>query len=97
MDDDLDPGKAFRDQSAKAQQILFREREVDNLMNMIYGASATMDTASDDDDFDDDDGGALDSNRFDVAAGKLAMYKRPVVKRKLKSKFVTGQSSDQIV
>lgn len=25
------------------------------------------------------------------------MYKRPAVKRKLKSKFVTGQSSDQIV
>ena len=51
----------------------------------------------DDEDDDDMQGGALDTNRFDVAAEKLAMYKRGAVKRKLKSKFVTGQNSDQIV
>jgi len=43
------------------------------------------------------EGGALDTFRFDVAPEKLSMYKNSAVKRKLKSKFVTGQSSDQIV
>lgn len=79
----------------KAKQILYREREVDNLMNMIYGASSMMDsTDADQDDDDEMEGGALDTNRYDVAPQKLSMYKNPAVKRKLKLKFVTGQSSD---
>ena len=93
----LNPSKAFDDHKLKAKQILFREREVDNLMSMIYGATheqSQMDTT----DFDEEeDERVIDTHRFDVAAEKLAMYKRPAVKRKLKSKFVTGQNSEQIV
>jgi len=63
-------------------------------MNMIYGA--TMEQMEYEDD-DDDDHIIVDTQRYDVAREKLAMYQRSSVKRKLKSKFVTGQSSDQIV
>lgn len=55
-----------------------------------------MDTTDFDDD-EDIEGGVIDSNRFNVSKEKLGMFTRPAVKRKLKSKFVTGQSSDQIV
>jgi len=37
-DDDINPAIAFQNHSSKARQILFKEREVDNMMNMIYGA-----------------------------------------------------------
>ena len=55
-----------------------------------------MSTDFEEDD-DDEEGGVLDTNRYDVAPQKLAMYKNSALKRKLKSKFVTGQNSDQIV
>ena len=103
-ENDIDPAGAFRDHSAKAKQILFKEREVDNMMSMIYGASMDdMKVEMEGDDSEDDDmtGGALDTNldtnRFDVAPEKLRMYKDSAVKRKLKTKFVTGQGSDQII
>ena len=53
--------------------------------------------STDYDEDDDDEGGVLDTNRYDVALQKLLMYKNSAMKRKLKSKFVTGQNSDQIV
>jgi len=69
------------------------------MMTMIYGASMEEMPMDDGDDSDDDDmkGGALDTNRFDVAPEKLLMFKDTAVKRKLKTKFVTGQSSDTII
>ena len=70
------------------------------MMSMIYGASMDdMKVEMEGDDSEDDDmtGGALDTNRFDVAPEKLRMYKDSAVKRKLKTKFVTGQGSDQII
>lgn len=99
-ENDIDPAGAFRDHSAKAKHILFKECEVDNMMSMIYGASMDdMKVEMEGDDSEDDDmtGGALDTNRFDVAPEKLRMYKDSAVKRKLKTKFVTGQGSDQII
>ena len=71
-------------------------------MTMIYGASngqATTDAMEEDDDDDDDDDNedVIDTNRYDVAVEKLNLYRSTAVKRKLKSKFVTGKSSDQIV
>ena len=71
--------------------MLFREREVDNLMTLIYGNSEAQEEESEEDE------DAIDCNRYYAAAEKLSMYKDPSVKRKLKSRFVTGQSSDQIV
>ena len=50
-----------------------------------------------DDDDDDDNEDVIDTNRYDVAVEKLNLYRSTAVKRKLKSKFVTGKSSDQIV
>ena len=34
--DGVDPAKAFRDHESKANQLLFKERQVDNLMSLIY-------------------------------------------------------------
>jgi len=84
--------RAFQENQQKAKEILFREREVDSLMNMIYGASQELDAGD-----DDEDDLAIDSRRYDVAPEKLLMFKSGAVKRRLKLKFVTGQSSDQIV
>lgn len=39
----------------------------------------------------------VDSNRYDVHHSKLEHYTYPSVKKLLKSKFVTGQSQDQIM
>ena len=67
-------------------------------MSMIYGASNELETTDYEmEDDDDEDNTVMDSSRYDVAPQKLSMYKNPLVKRKLKSKFVTGQGSDQIV
>ena len=96
--DNLDTGKAFRDHEEKAKQLLFKEREVDNLMNLIYGASNDSQLDTTDLDGDDDvEGGFPDTNRYDVAKEKLTMFSITTVKKKLKSKFVTGQGSDQVV
>ena len=88
----VDADRAFKEQNEKAKQIMFKEREVDNLMNLIYGESAGMETSADDEDTE-----RPDTNRYDSGLDKLSMFTRPAVKRKLKSKFVTGQGSDQIV
>ena len=61
--------------------MLFREREVDNLMTLIYGNSAAQEEESEEDE------DAIDCNRYYAAAEKLSMYKDPSVKRKLKSKL----------
>ena len=78
----------FEDQQKKDQQFLFREKEVDNLANMIYGED--QETAVD----DYEAGLVVDTNRYDVHPKKLDFYLDPSVKKLLKSKFVTGQSSD---
>jgi hypothetical protein len=85
--DGIDGTGAFREHEKKAQQILFKEKQVDNLMNMIYSPEGGEQTVADSDE-------ALDTNRYDVAEAKLAMYRRKAVKRKLKQRFVTGQSQD---
>jgi len=36
----------------------------------------------------------VDTNRYDVSERKLLKYLKPGVKKQLKQKFVTGQSSD---
>ena len=90
----LDTRRAFEEHSKKAREIVFREREVDNLMNMIYSNADAKTDVDMTEDYDEEDEGVIDTNRFDVAQEKLAMYKQGPVKRKLKSKFVTGQSSD---
>ena len=75
--------------------MLFREREVDNMMKLIYGdKDGHLANESDDEDDDED---KIDCNRYDVASEKLTMYRDSAVKRTLKSKFVTGKTSDQIV
>lgn len=58
-------------------------------MDLIYGGGG-----GDGDDDEEDDEATLDTYRYDVASEKLEMYKQGAVKKKLKSKFVTGQSSD---
>lgn len=78
-------------QKATEKQNLFREREVDNLQALIYGDQSTIDT------YDEDENYLVDTNRFDVNHAKLEIYLRPEVKRLLKTKFVTGQSQDQIM
>ena len=64
--------------------MLFKEREVDNLMNLIYGASESQMDTTDFDGDDDVEGGFFDTNRYDVAKIKLNMFAIPAVKRKLK-------------
>lgn len=65
--------------------MLFREREVENLQNMIYNSESTDDLSNEH---------AIDSNRFTAPRPKLELYKRSSVKRLLKKRFVTGQGSD---
>ena len=58
--------------------MLYREREVDNLMTLIYGNSETQDEESEEEE------DAIDCNRYSAAAEKLSMYKDSSVKKKLK-------------
>lgn len=81
----LDTKRAFNAHADKAKEILFRERGVDNLMDLIYGKHD-----EDEDEYGDEEDSTIDTYRYDVAVDKLAMYKNASVKRKLKSKFVTG-------
>ena len=39
----------------------------------------------------------VDTNRYDVHPSKLEHFTHPDLKKLLKSKFVTGQSQDQIM
>lgn len=61
---------------------LFKENEVDNLHNLIYGKV--------DDNQEEDDYMRVDSNRYDINKNKLDFYLIKIVKKTLKSKFVTG-------
>ncbi len=58
---------------------LFREREVDNLQNLIYSNDST--------DYSEE---GLDTFRYDTHPSKLEWFLRPTSKRLLKKKFVTG-------
>jgi hypothetical protein len=71
-------------------QFMYREREVDNLHNLIYGNPKGEDEEKNTIDWGTQSAMKYDTNRFDVAAAKLAMYKQDHVKRKLKKRFVTG-------
>lgn len=82
----------FEDQRKKDQQSFYREREVQNLKDLIYGA-----IDSEKEELNDDESFIVDTNRYDVHFSKLEIYLIPDVKRLLKSKFVTGQSQDQIM
>jgi DNA-binding response OmpR family regulator len=61
---------------------------------MIYGAIDSDVTTSAE---DGDDSLIVDTNRYDVHPSKLELYTQPDMKKLLKSKFVTGQSQDQIM
>lgn len=76
-------------------QKLYREREVDNLQSLIYGAPGKDNESPEL--FNDDALMKYDTNRYDVSINKLAMFKSKQVQIKLKKRFVTGQSADQIV
>ena len=92
MFEDIRDAKEVFDKHAKDQkQILFREREVDNLTALIYGSTE----APVSDDIESED--IVDSNRFDVDKSKLELFKQKDMKKMLKSKFVTGGSDDQVV
>lgn len=82
----------FDEQRKKDQQSLFREREVQNLRDMIYGDLDGNTTAE-----DIEESLIVDTNRYDVHPSKLEMYSQPDMKKLLKSKFVTGQSQEQIM
>ena len=81
----------FEEQKKLDKQSLFREREVSNLSQLIYGELSTEDQYYGDEDT------KVDTNRYDVHESKLLIYTRTEVKKLLKSKFVTGQSQDQIM
>ena len=70
-----------------AQESLFREKEVDNLTNLIYGHTGN----------DADSELRIDSNRYDVNPERLKIFRSAAMKKALKQKFVTGQTQDQIV
>jgi len=93
--DGIDTKKAFDAHADKAKMVQFRERGVDSLIDMIYGNNGDQNV--DIDPYGDEEETTLDTYRYDVAPDKLSMYKNSSVKRKLKSKFVTGMSSDKIV
>ena len=57
----------FEDQRKKDQQNLFREREVQNLRDLIYGEQETSDEFA-------DDSIVIDTNRYDVHHSKLEVY-----------------------
>jgi hypothetical protein len=84
----------YEEQRKRDQQSLYREREVQNLRDMIYGAIDSDATTSGE---TFDDSLIVDTNRYDVHPSKLELYTDPDMKKLLKSKFVTGQSQDQIM
>ena len=65
-----------------------------NLRDMIYGAiDSDAQTMAE----DYDESLIVDTNRYDVHPSKLELYTDPDMKKLLKTKFVTGQSQDQIM
>ena len=65
-----------------------------NLRDLIYGAIDSEATTYGE---DMDESLIVDSNRYDVHPSKLELFTDPDMKKLLKSKFVTGQSQDQIM
>lgn len=61
---------------------------------MIYG-DIDSEAATSGENFDDSL--IVDTNRYDVHPSKLELYTDSDMKKLLKSKFVTGQSQDQIM
>lgn len=105
---DADATKARLEARKKAaQSTLFREREVDNLHALIYGAQKDEETVETFgySDFQDDattqadvtSNMALDTFRYDINHLRLQRYQVPNYKKLLKKKFVTGQSKDKIL
>lgn len=62
------------------EQSLFREREVDNLHNLIYNSQTVPENNEN----------ANDCNRYDVNPQKLRIFANANLKKALKAKFVTG-------
>jgi hypothetical protein len=81
----------YEEQRKKDLQSLYREREVQNLRDMIYGSIDTDATTSGE---NFEDSLIVDTNRYDVHPSKLELYTDSDMKKLLKSKFVTGQSQD---
>lgn len=75
----------FEEQRNIDRQSLFREREVQNLRDLIYG-----EINKEEDLPTEDESLIVDSNRYDVHHSKLEQFTYPNVKKLLKSKFVTG-------
>lgn len=85
---DLETPDAFAQHAKSKAQALYRERQVDNLQNLIYTEETAEDTS---------DERAIDSNRYLPSRAKLELFKRKSMKKLVKRRFVTGQNSDQIV
>lgn len=88
----------FEQQRHKDKQSLFREKEVDNLRDLIYN-QVNQDGEGDqgyNNNYEDSEY-VVDTNRFQVSMEKLKRYLVSDVKKLLKCKFVTGQSQDQIM
>ena len=68
---------------------MFREKEVDNLRDLIYNQVNQEDEQANN--FEDSEY-VVDTNRFQVSMDKLKRYLVSDVKKLLKCKFVTGQS-----
>ena len=83
----------FEEQRNLDRQTLFREREVQNLRDLIYGKVNQEDEAA----ATEDESLVVDSNRYDVHHAKLEHFTHPDLKKLIKSKFVTGKSQDQIM
>lgn len=77
----------FKAKEKSNQQMLYRESEVENLHKIIYETESNT----------NNDERAIDCNRYDVGSSKLDIFRNPQLKKMLKSKFVTGQTQDQIV
>ncbi len=74
----------FEEQRNKDRQSLYREREVQNLRDLIYGQIDNDELPTEDDSL------IVDTNRYDVHPSKLEHFTHPDLKKLLKSKFVTG-------
>ena len=88
-DDDLEETfkRKLMAEKSNAAQTLFRERQVDNIQDLIYGDQESTETG----------GSLFDCQRFDVHPSKLLKYRQKPYKKLLKKKFVTGQNKDKIL
>jgi len=94
-------------EKSKEQQTLFREKQVHNLTDIIYGKKQEKSfgyfedqvpaSTSGETDFIEEVELSTDCYRFDVHSFKLERYKKRSVKRLLKKKFVTGLAKDKVM